>query len=1111
MAASPAGAGVIRSNRPAEPERAGVSSRAVRFCVLGPLVVHGDDGADVTPGGPQQRKVLAILAMAAPRPVAVEHLTDALWPHGAPSTNALQAQISKLRRALPGITIAGDQRGYALVLGADHTTDAIELERLLRPRSIGTTVTDATDTDQRDIWSADAVERYRAATALVRGEPLAELIDSDVANGERARLTALASAARAGLVDAYIDAARLDEAAACLEELVATDPLDERWWARLMRVQYRQGRPVDALASFGRARRLLADELGLEPGPELRQLEEQVLRHDPALLPVSPNAAPPTPAAAIAERQDHHGPWTRRRTVLPTRLTSLLGRDELLAELDVQLASARLISLVGPGGVGKTSVALELARNHAGASVALVELAALDSAEAVLPAIGDALGLTAADVADPAEACPTQQRIIEALHAQPTLLVLDNCEHLVEAVAKTVRELLEAGPPLVVLATTRESLGVPGEVVRPIPPLPDDVAVDLFVERARAAAPELDLGGARDDIAAICARLDGLPLAIELAAARARTMDPTELLARLDDRFGVLGTGSRTLERRQQTLRAVVDWSHDRLDDAERRVLRRLAAFRGGASLAAAEVVTSDDDLPPTAIAGVLDRLIDKSLVVRGQRDGESRYTMLQTIGDYAVERLRESGELERVLDRHARHVAATFEAAERGLIGPEQGRWIRRVATEWDNVAAALDVAIARGDGQLALRLTVPLGWYFYMVAQAEVGAAALESALACPGPTDPALRATALAHYGWLVANGSRVDVALSATAEAVDLMAGVDDPWTETFVYATRIMALLFSGREAEGVPLLAATHQAAARSDERWSVALATLIAGTAHQLLGESDRADAEFVEAIALLDELGDEFGLMLALGQAAELAELRGEYHEARDMLQRGIATAERVGFSSKPMAMRAHLANVEMLCGDLDTAERMHRELLAGLTGVSLPWVRGTVTVGLAAIARRRGRLDEAERWLEDAWEQARERPVPLMWALVYSGQGYTADQRGDPERALALQLKGVDVAAGVTNPRVLASSFEGVAGALAAGDAISGHETAARLLGRADALRRGSGGAMPPGERYDVDRAEGRARAALGSACFDDLFSTGASATTDALLAEARSSRA
>ena len=338
-------------------------------------------------------------------------------------------------------------------------------------------------------------------------------------------------------------------------------------------------------------------------------------------------------------------------------------------------------------------------------------------------------------------------------------------------------------PTVEVIATSRASLAIPGEFVYPLPPLPDHDAVELFVARARdhaaaSAVAVVDAGTLRT----LCERLDCLPLAIELAAARLRSMSIDELIERLDDRFTLLSAGPRMVDLRQQTLRAVVDWSHDLLDPLEQIVLRRLSVFVGGASPEAVEYVASGgvDGVEHGSVLTIVDRLLDKSLVRAERTPAGTRYSMLQTLHDYASERLAASGERERVLDRHGEFYADLLGGALKGLVGHAQADWLIVIDRERQNIDAAASAAIARQEAQLALELVVPLGWYFYMAGELDSGADAFADALACPGPTEPEHRAVALGLYGWLVANGTHVENGVTYTAEAMAMIDRVDDPW-------------------------------------------------------------------------------------------------------------------------------------------------------------------------------------------------------------------------------------------------------------------------------------------------------------------------------------------
>ena len=1054
----------------------------MRFEVLGPLVVRNGDGIDVTPRGVQKRRLLAALVSTAPAPVAAERLADVLWPGRPPSANAIQAQMSRLRRDISPAKIKMDGRGYTLAV-PDDAIDVKQFEDLL-----------ARSASNADADPAEARCLLRAAESLVRGRPYDDIADTDLGRGESVRLERVARSVRARRLAIEVRSdEHLDAACSELEALVVTEPVDEHWWALLMTAQYRQGRQAEALRTFQMARGVLVDELGLEPGPELRELEQRILAQDPSLRPVTPSVEP-------TRKHDQ-----RRIARIPNRLTSIIGRDDVLTDLGQELTRARLVTLLGPGGAGKTTIATELARRASTHSVTFVEFAPLTDPDSVIPAIASELGISVGDTPAAAVGLSTLDRVIDAIAGSPHLLVLDNCEHVVDAAAKAVYELLETCPDLVVLATSREALGVPGEAVWPLPPLAADAAVRLFVERAQLAAPDLDAGELDPAVVAeICARVDSLPLAIELAAARIRSMHVTELLERLHDRFTVLASGPRTVDPRQQTLRAVVDWSHDLLDERERAVFRRLTAFAGGATLDAAEVVCSDgDDVLLDEVGAVVERLIDKSLVLVDRSSGRVRYSMLETLAEYGAERLRESGEVERVSDAHARYIADLLAPALHGLLGPEQRTWIDQITTERENLRVALEVAVARGEANLALRLVAPVGWYFYMVGQVDQGSVALEDALSCPGPVEPELRAIVLAHYGWLSANGPNMAIALDATEEAFALVAGTTDPWTETFVTITRIMSLFFGGRRDQLQELLPIAEEASRRSTDGWSAAIVALVRGVVAQFDGDPERTEQSLWEAVRRFEAVGDEFSLAIALTEASEIVEMYGDYDAAHDMLARGIDLSERVGFSVKLLAMRVRLANVETLRGNVERAEQMHLDLLAEIADEALPWLRTMSYIGLATIARRTQRPERATSWIEQAWAISRYRDAPIIQALVLVGRGYTADLLGHHELAVDHQRHGLAIALAHSTPRGLANSMEGMAGALRSPPTRTSTLSAARLLGAADALRRRSGGAMPPAERFDVDRAERRARRSMGDHAFEVEFAIGAGSDVQEVL--------
>ncbi|MBY8874586.1 winged helix-turn-helix domain-containing protein [Micromonospora sp. PLK6-60] len=749
----------------------------VTFGLLGTVEVRVAGRPPVTLP-PANRALLARLLLAAGRVVAADTLTDALWAGAPPAdaANALQLRVSKLRRALAGAGAGADlvvtrAPGYLLAVPGD-AVDAHRFERLL-----------AQARAERDPTAALA--RFDAALALWRGPALADVPDAGWVATEGGRLEELRLGAVEDRLELLLDAGRQAAALPDLERLVAAHPLRERAHRLLMLARYRAGRQADALTAYHALRRRLADELGIDPGPELRALAEAILRQQvppaaapprPAPAATSPAAAPPAagqrPAvAASALVGGTAPPGPPDGALLPRRLTSMVGRDADLRRVRERLDGAGVVTLTGPGGVGKTTLALEVARRfQAELPVHLVRLAAVP-AGADLPAAVAGQLQVAGGTGDAATAA-----VAARLGREPALLVVDNCEHLVDEVAALVERLVDGCPALRVLATSREALAVPGETQLAVAPLavPEEAAqaaaspaVRLFVDRARAVRPDFALDAATTPaVVEICRQLDGMPLAIELAAARVKALPPAEIAARLHDRFALLTAGARTAEARHRTLRATLDWSHELLTDAERRLLRRLAVFRGGWDLAAAERVCAFAGLAAEEVLDLLFRLVDRSLVVPDPASGRMR--LLVTVREYAAGRLDEAGEREQTRQRHVAHFT---ELAERYGPSARAGgdAWARLVA-EHDNLRAAVDFCLARPDGTAAgLRLARAL-YPFWSYGLRDEGIRAL-TALVDTGRLTPAERAAALQRVG-LLGVYYPTPVTRAASREALEL---------------------------------------------------------------------------------------------------------------------------------------------------------------------------------------------------------------------------------------------------------------------------------------------------------------------------------------------------
>lgn len=1007
----------------------------MRIGLLGELEVLDDEGSDVTVAGAKLRALLAVLALHVDRVVPAEHLMDALWGDDPPAAvrNGLQGLASKLRRALGSsdlVVMRGD--GYALEL----PSEAIDVERFERRAAEGRERAAAGDLDR-------AVDLLAEADSLWRGDPLADFAYEDFAAGAITRLSESRLAAIEERLDIELQLGRHQRAIIKLEELVATHPLREGFRGLLMLALYRAGRQADALRIFQEGRRLLGEELGLEPGPELRRLESAILTHDPSLTLPAPSA-PDTANGAGS----HAG--------IPQALTPLVGRDGELRDLRGLLAKHRFITLVGPGGVGKTRLALEVGRIASeGLSFGgcLVELAPVGDPAGVPAAIADALDL------------PDPNRLAEMIGERDLLLVLDNCEHVITAAAEVAEGLLRRCPGLRLLATSREGLRVGGETIWPVPPLVPDEAVRLFLARAQASGAAIDLAdNPHEVITDICARLDGLPLAIELAAARTRAFPVAQIAARLNDRFRLLTGGSRTALPRQQTLRAVVDWSYELLFEDEQRIFERLAVFPGGCDLATAEAVCADEVIAAADIADHLRALVDKSLVVAVPVGGGLRFTQLQTLAQYGRERLTERGDAVRIRDAMAKHFAQLCALSAPAFTGDQQRAWLTAMDQEHDNLRAALDWAVASDDAETALMIAGGAAWPHWLTGMVVEGRRWLDDAFACGGEADERTRALALTGRGLLDFLAGAFDHCDDDLTTALEIFERHHDAESIALAHSfyaeqavvrgdldearrRRLVVLDFYGESPEG------PFAVAARSYSLAKLAI----------LEGDLDEAERHYRAATEGFGRLDRPVMNSMCLGMVADFDERAGDYPAAIKTLKAAIETNESLlgGFTG---SLEARLGWVLLHDGQLPRAEAVYQRALDSARRVRHTMVRFQAQGGIAALHRLHGRDDAAV----DAAAEALE---------LYRADGFPRFRnRIDPKRDLQA---------------VAAVCCEVLAACAAERGA---PEQAATLLGEASRLRDESGVEVPGFQHADVTSARGTAVAALGAAAFLVTFDRG-----------------
>ncbi|MEU3354883.1 BTAD domain-containing putative transcriptional regulator [Streptomyces sp. NPDC037389] len=1049
----------------------------MRFGVLGPLEVWTADGRPVRVPELKVRALLTDLLVHEGRPVSADRLIEDLWGRARPRNpaGALQAKVSQLRRALedaePGgrALVVSRPPGYAL------QTDAVDHRRF---------------TELVERARAAGGPRERAALLgraldLWRGQAYADFADEEftraaAARLEEERLVALEEQARARL-----ELGEHKVLAGELADLVAAHPLREGLRAVQLLALYRSGRQSEALAGYEELRVRLAEELGLDPSPELGALHRAILVQDRSLAPA------PAPAAAPV----------RPRTNLPAPVSELIGREQAMEEIHARLAAGRLVTLTGSGGVGKTRLALETATQLAPGypdGAWLVELAALDAhggADALVEALLTVLGIRedgAPGILTGGNAVTPLDRLTDALRTKQLLLVLDNCEHLVEHVARLAATLLHGAPGLHILATSQEPLSLSGETVWHVPPLRlphpgagDDpevlrqsAAVRLFVARTAAAVPgfELDSGNAAA-VTAVCRRLDGIPLALELAATRVRVLGVHALADRLDDRFRLLATGLRGAPARQQTLRAMIDWSWELLTEPERTVLRRLGVHAEGCTLEAAEAVCADDVVAPEDVLGLLARLVDRSLLLVVPGPHGPRYRLLESVAAYCLERLRETGELASVRLRHQRYYAELAERARPRLRGRDQQRLLELLDAETANLRTALD----DGDGALALRLANALTWYWILRGRLGEARRSLEAALAAgAGTAGPAAVRARAWHTGLTILGGGDV-------AGRAGLVRAALAPYAELADPSGLAEAEWFLGHALCSIGDLAASEELVNRAlrgyralGDRWGTAAALGDRAQLRLLRGDLAGVERDGERSAELFRELGDRWGQLRAVPALTTWAEVFGDYDRAARLLRDGLRMAERLGMWTEASDLLSGLGRIALLTGDHDRARAFHERSmrLAAEQGFRIGEVNAEVGLGLGA--RREGELDIAEAHMRNVLHWHRRVGLEGANALILAELGFIAEQRGEACEALALQLEGFAVARATGDPRALALALEGLAGARAlAGDPAH----AAQLLGAAAAARASTGAPLPPAERGDVDRVTAVVREALG----------------------------
>ncbi|MEV0038562.1 BTAD domain-containing putative transcriptional regulator [Streptomyces sp. NPDC050804] len=1253
----------------------------MRYRVLGTTRALHDDGTAVALGGARLRALLTVLALRPGHTVTAGTLVAEVWDGDPPAdaVGALQALVGRLRRALGPAAVLSADGGYRLC--ADE--DDVDLHRFGRLAAEGARALGEGDAAKAAVLLGDAL-------ALWRGPVLADLPDrgSEAARWESRRLEA-----RRARLTAVLALGRAEETLSELAALCGEFPLDEPLQSLRIRALRDASRPAEALAAYEGVRRALADRLGTTPGPELRALHAELLHADGSddgtgtggadgaeadggetggteaggtgsdrtgsdRTGADRTGARGTGAGGAGQAADPRG---RAQGNLRARLTSFVGREGDIEAIRADLGRARLVTLLGPGGAGKTRLSQEAAERVAEDwpdGVWLAELAPVDDPETVPEAVLAALGaretvlrgaggeeLRAAD----RQGGEPLVRLAEHCARRRMLLLLDNCEHVVEAAATLAETLLTRCPGLRVLATSREPLGVPGEVVRPVEPLPPDPAHRLFAERGRAVLPGFDPEGDPVAVAEICRRLDGLPLAIELAAARLRMLTPRQIADRLDDRFRLLTSGSRTVLPRQQTLRAVVDWSWDLLTAPERAVLRRLSVFAGGCALTAAESVCADDTTPPGAatrpdtsaadaarprppgdtghaprpapaaydtasgttasgaaasgtagpadakrvpgavlvddtahatatdgtlsprassgtvpagaapavgpahtvssrdIAGILGSLIDKSLVVAAPSpDGDMRYRLLETVAEYAAERLDQAGERAGAERRHLVHYRELARTTDPLLRGRGQRAGMALLRLEYENLRTALRRAHAARDEHEMLCLVLSLGWFWQMLdLRADARQWARAAALLGPDPFAPPVAPSPPLPRRCTDAPPPMTPELLQEARREVRLievitMDHVAEDWTtpERLAWLDRVataygpglpqtcrfpgtmtfFAVMLSGDADRLHTTLDETVRACEEFGYEWE--LAGLLHLRANVLANRSDWAGGAGRDAdrsLEIYDRLGDTWGAAEALSARGEARERRGEYALAAEDYTAAIRHAEGLGAQSQVALLRSRFAQAMVEMGRGEEGERILRDVLAQGRETAhevIPFVR----LFLAMWLGRTGRVAEAREQLEPLRESFHHGTLDIFEGFVKGALASLDCAEGHWTRALEASREALEkslsplsrmVAPEMAAVHMLTTAWA-LAGPVRPGADRRAYERArlaARLIGAYEGL-------LPPGhvrasaERDLLTNARRAATAALGDTAFAAAHAEGDGLTMEEAVTLVRS---
>ncbi len=932
--------------------------------------------------------LLKLLALAPGHRLHREQAMDLLWPDlgRRAASNNLRQVVHTVRQTLAPTEgsryLASDSESLVLCPGGNLWVDVETFE-------------EAAVSARR---SRDPAA-YRAAMDLYAGDLLPADRYEEWAEEPRRRLRESYLSLLLGLAQLHEDRADYDTADEVLRSLVAEEPTREEAHVRLMRLYALTGSKREALAQYSRLEEILLSKLGTEPAASSRALREEI----------SAGRFPPQGTHLLGSLPEELAGAGRHN--LPAARTSFVGREREKVQIKRELTMTRLLTLTGAGGSGKTRLALEVARDLVGAypdGVWLVELAGLSEGTLVPQAVAVALGV---------QEQPDRRltdTLVDFLGDKKVLLILDNCEHLIDAVARLTDDLLNSCPHIKMLATSRERLNVEGELNWTVPslsvpslqrqPTVTEVesyeSVRLFVERARHRNPAFSLTPENAQaVTRICGRLEGIPLAIELAAARVG-LSVEQIATRLDDSLRLLTTGSRTASSRQRTLRGTLDWSYALLSESERKLFGRLSVFAGGWTLEAAEVVGADGSIEGSDVLDLLGRLVDKSLVeAEAEAQGAVRYRLLEPIRQYAQEKLEENREAQAAKRAHAGYFLALSEEAEPELFGPHETRWYEHLEEEHDNIRAALSYSLEGADHELGLRLAGAIWWFWHRHGHLKEGLRWLEEGLARGGGASAIARVKALEGIGWMAYGQADLDQMKESATEGLSLSAEAGLGGEHRALFLRMLGDASWLEGDYERAMKLAEESLALSReANDLGGMALSLLILGTAAMWgSGDLEQARAYYEEGLAISRELGSASILRVCLNSLAVPFLLQGDLERAAALAEEAVALSEEAGDRLLLPLPLTWLGWAALLGGDLERAESLHKESLELSRGLGAhTHITLTLLEGLACGAGAQGEARKAAR-LFGATEALREATgFPLEPALRTLEEPYLVGAR-------------------------------------------------------------------------------------------------------------------